>query len=128
MSDTARADAFSTALQKLDSSGDAGDLLGQFGDGAELFRPELVHAQGPTTDVKQFWSTYREQFTELSTEFSHVAEAGNLAVLEWTSRGTLAAGRDITYAGVSLLTFGDDDRVSRFATYYDTAAFVTPAT
>ena len=28
---------------------------------------------------------------------------------------------------MSLLTFGDDDKVSRFATYYDTAAFLEPS-
>ena len=42
-------------------------------------------------------------------------------MLEWESKGTLESGRDISYAGVSLLTFDADGTVSRFATYYDTA-------
>ncbi len=126
MADTARADKFSKALQQMEQSGDAEELVAQFGEGAELKRPELAGSQGPTTDPEKFWSAYRDQFSEISTEFSHIAEAGDLAVLEWTSKATLAAGRSIEYAGVSLLTFGEDDRVSRFSTYYDTAAFVVP--
>ena len=126
MSDTARAEKFAQSLQQLDESGDATSLLEQFAEGAELRRPELDMAHGPTTDAGEFWSTYRDQFSELSTEFSSLREADDLGVLEWTSTGTLSTGREIEYAGVSLLTFDGDDRVSRFATYYDTAAFVTP--
>jgi ketosteroid isomerase-like protein len=117
---------FGRALQQMERSGDAEELVAQFGEGAELRRPELEHSQGQTSDPEQFWRTYRDQFSEITTEFSHIAEADDLAVLEWTSRATLAAGRSIEYAGVSLLSFGNDDRVSRFATYYDTAAFVAP--
>lgn len=65
---------------------------------------------------------------KFSTEFTHIAEAEDLAVLEWTSQATLAAGRPMENAGVSLLTFDGDDRVSRFATCYDTAAFAAPST
>lgn len=125
MADTARADKFSNALQQMEQSGDAEELVAQFSDGAELKRPELQHSQGPT-DPEKFWSAYRDQFSEISTEFTHIAEADNLAVLEWTSKATLAAGRSIEYAGVSLLTFDENDKVSRFSTYYDTAAFVVP--
>jgi ketosteroid isomerase-like protein len=127
MADTSRADRFAQALQQMEQSGDPSDLLAQFSDGAELKRPELEHSQGPTKDADAFWAAYRDQFSEISTEFSHVAESGDVAVLEWHSTATLAAGRSIEYAGVSLLTFGDDDKVSRFSTYYDTAAFLTPA-
>ncbi len=126
MADTPRADSFAQALQQMEQSGDPSDLLAQFSDGAELKRPELDHAQGPTEDAEQFWSAYRDQFSQISTEFTSVAEAGDIAVLEWQSQATLTAGRSIEYAGVSLLTFGDDDLVTRFSTYYDTAAFVTP--
>jgi hypothetical protein len=126
MADTARAEMFGKALQQMEQSGDATELVAQFGDGAELKRPQLAHSQGPTTHPDKFWSAYRDQFSEISTDFSHIAEAGELAVLEWTSKATLAAGRSIEYAGVSLLTFDDNDRVSKFSTYYDTAAFVVP--
>jgi hypothetical protein len=125
MADTARADTFSKALQQMEQSGDATDLVAQFSEGVELKRPELDHSEG-SSDPDKFWSTYRDQFSEISTEFTHIAEADDIAVLEWSSKATLAAGRSIEYAGVSLLTFDDDDLVSRFSTYYDTAAFVVP--
>ena len=41
--------------------------------------------------------------------------------LEWESKSTLESDREVSYAGVSLLTFDADGKVSRCATYYDTA-------
>ena len=54
-----------------------------------------------------------------------VKEADGFAVLEWTSDAELAAGKRVTYRGVSILE-ADGDRVARFRTYYDTAALVSP--
>jgi ketosteroid isomerase-like protein len=112
----------------MELTGNADELLAQFSGDAELKRPELQGSQAPSHDPGQFWSTHRDQFSEIGTEFPHIAEAEDLAVLEWTSKATLAAGRAIEYAGVSLLTFDEGDRVSRFSTYYDTATFVVPST
>jgi ketosteroid isomerase-like protein len=120
--DTSRAERFADALTRLEQSRDTATMAEQFGDDPELRRPETDTATG---DVDGFWSKYLDQFDEIGTEFTHVAEAEDLAVLEWTSKGRLAAGRDIEYRGVSLLSFVGD-RVRRFSTYYDTAAFVVP--
>jgi ketosteroid isomerase-like protein len=120
--DTSRADRFADALTRLEQSRDASAMTDQFADDVELRRPET---DATTGDVDGFWSRYLDQFDEIGTEFTHVAEADDLAVLEWTSKGRLAAGRSIEYRGVSLLGF-DGDRVRRFSTYYDTAAFVVP--
>lgn len=125
MTGTDRADAFAQALRTFEE-GDDSALLEQFADSVTLFRPEVRHQDGES-DPKAFWTAYREQFSDISTEFTHVAEAGDLATLEWESTGTLATDRPITYRGVSLLTFGEDGKVGRFATYYDTAAFTNPA-
>ena len=127
MSDAARAQKFGDSLLEAERSGDPSALLPRFAEGATLARPELDHSHGPTTDAHVFWTAYLAQFSSLHTEFSRVAEAGEIAVLEWTTKGTLATGRPIEYAGVSLLTFGEDDLVVAFATYYDTAAFTTAA-
>lgn len=96
-----------------------------FTDEAELSRPELDRAHGPTSDVAQFWKTYLDEFEQVSTDFDRVEEAGDLAVLEWTSSGALSTGRPIDYRGVSVLRF-EDERVARFSTFYDTAAFIEP--
>ncbi len=126
MSDNPRAQRFADALQALEK-GDDQALLDQFGDGAELKRPERKHGPGKEADASTFWQQYLAEFDSIATEFDRVVESGDEAVLEWHSSGTLATGRDIHYAGVSLLTF-DGDSVSRFATYYDTAAFIEPTT
>ena len=125
MADT-RTQRFADALQKLESSGDTTDLVEQFADGAELTRPEADRSDSET-DPSAFWDAYRSQFDSIETTFSVVDEAGDRGVLEWSSTGSLASGRDIDYRGVSLLTFDDSDKVSRFATYYDTAAFLEPS-
>ncbi len=126
MTDDTPGQRFEQALQRLDETGEPDDLLARFADGAELHRPE-VDTQTATADAEAFWKAYRAQFDEISTEFTHRTETDQHAALEWQSRGRLAAGRDITYRGVSLLTFDDTGLVTRFATYYDTAAFLEPA-
>ncbi len=111
------------ALKNLEDSGDDTDLLGLFSDDAELIRPELEESPGEDSDAASFWRSYLSPFNEIRTTFTHVDDSGHLAVLEWTSEGALAQGRPITYQGVSLLTY-DGDRIRRFSTYFDTAAFV----
>lgn len=124
MSDTDRSRRFADALQAFEK-GEQAELLDQFADGAELKRPERKHGPGAIADAATFWQQYIAEFDHIETEFDRIVEEGDEAVLEWHSTGRLAAGRDIDYAGVSLLTF-DGDTVSRFATYYDTAAFIDP--
>ncbi|MFK7422615.1 nuclear transport factor 2 family protein [Micrococcus luteus] len=118
-----RTDRFVEALHRMDE-GEAAPLLELFAEGATLQRPEK-DASGADQGSEEFWRQYREVFSSLSTEFVSVREEGDLGVLEWTSTGTLTTGREVSYAGVSLLEFSGD-LVQRFATYYDTAAFVSP--
>lgn len=120
MSDTARTQAFADALNQLEQ-GDAASLVAQFAADAELLRPE--QDRSAPSDAETFWDQYRSQFGDISTEFHRIVEEGDQGILEWKSRGTLQTGQSIEYAGVSLLTY-TDDKVSRFATYYDTAAFL----
>ncbi|MGB5953014.1 MAG: nuclear transport factor 2 family protein [Ornithinimicrobium sp.] len=124
MSDTQRSQRFADALQALEQ-GNQEDMLAQYADGAELQRPERKHGPGQEADAQTFWQQYLAEFDNIATEFTRIAEVGDEGILEWRSTGRLAAGRDIDYQGVSLLTF-EGDAVSRFATYYDTAAFINP--
>ncbi|UMG92124.1 nuclear transport factor 2 family protein [Nocardioides sp. TF02-7] len=102
-------------------------LLGLFADDAELLRPEVAARGSSTSDPAAYWQAYLDQFDEISTDFDTVREAPRAAWLEWHSTGRLSTGRDVSYSGVSLLDLDDDGRVTRFATYYDTAAFLEPA-
>lgn len=117
-----RAQRFAEALHELERTDDTTTLVAQFAPGAELTRPEIDHS--PAIDGPDaFWRSYLSPFASIRTRFTRVAEAEDEAVLEWESRGELAGGRPIEYRGVSLLTYGDGDTVTRFATYFDTAAF-----
>ena len=127
MSDDSTATRFMSALEELDSSSDTGSITSLFADSAELLRPEVDKTGSSNQDPDQFWSDYRNQFSEVSTEFGEVQDTDSFVSLEWRSNGELSTGRPIEYAGVSLLTLDDDGKVKRFSTYYDTAAFLEPA-
>jgi ketosteroid isomerase-like protein len=121
------AQTFADALQRLESDGDLDVFLDQFADGVELRRPEQGTAERGREGARTFWQTYLDQFGGIRSSFFRVVDAGALGELEWTSEGSLRTGRPITYAGCSLLEHDDDGKVVRFATYYDTAAFVREA-
>ena len=118
-----RGRSFADALQELEKSGDVPRFVSEvFAADAELVRPETGQAEQGTGGAERFWQQYVDQFQEVRSEFARVVE-GEVAVLEWTSTGRLGSGAPISYAGVSLLDFDADGRVTRFATYYDTAPF-----
>ena len=119
---------FASALQQFEQSGNTDVMVSQYAESAELLRPEVDRTGSSGTDPVQFWEAYLAQFSEVSTEFTEITECDTHAALEWRSRGSLSTGRDISYAGVSLLTLDGGGKVRRFATYYDTAAFIEPTT
>jgi ketosteroid isomerase-like protein len=120
------AQLFADALQAVEESNDPGALLERFTDDAQLLRPEANGSHVTDDDAAAFWNSYLSQFDEIETEFTHVEDGDTQAWLEWVSRGKLSTGRSIEYRGVSLLSIADDGKVRRFATYYDTAAFIEP--
>ncbi|MBM9466439.1 nuclear transport factor 2 family protein [Nakamurella leprariae] len=120
-----RAQAFADAVVRLESSGDLGTFVDLFADDAELVRPETGQQLAGRDGARDYWQQYLAQFRVIRSEFSRVAEGDGLGVLEWQSTGRLAGGGDISYRGVSLVDFASDGRVSRFATYFDTAKFAT---
>jgi ketosteroid isomerase-like protein len=126
MADQSPARTFADALLSFESGGDVSELAALFTEGAELVRPEAAGLADPD-DAADFWNSYRKQFHEISTEFGHVQEGQDHASLEWSSSGSLSTGRSIAYRGVSLLHFDSDGKIDRFATYYDTAAFLEPS-
>ncbi len=119
-----RAAAFAQALQTFEQDRDLDAFARLFAPDTQLLRPEQRTGEQGGDGVRTFWQQYLDQFAEIRSEFSRVAEAGPLGELEWTSRGSLGSsqgGTKVEYDGVSLLEFDDQGRVQRFATYYDTA-------
>ena len=117
------AQTFADALQAVEASGDVGPLVALFADGAES-RNLAISEQG-IEGARRFWETYLAQFDEVRSEFSHRIEDGDTAVLVWTSTGSLKGGHPISYRGVSIVE-SEGDKVRRFETVYDSAAFVRP--
>ena len=117
-----RASAFAEALQTFEQDRDLDAFARVFAPDAELLRPEQRAGEQGEDGVRAFWQQYLDQFASIRSEFSRVVEAGQLGELEWTSKGSFGGGTEVEYEGVSLLEFDDQGRVSRFATYYDTAA------
>ena len=119
-----RAQHFAQSLQELERSGDLDAFLDVFADEVHLVRPEPGGTESGRDGARRFWQAYLDQFEHISSDFGRVVDAEQIGELEWVSEGKLATGRDITYAGCSLLEHDDDGKVSRFATYYDTVPFV----
>ncbi len=120
------AQSFARALQELESTKDVDRFVsGVFAEDAELVRPETGQQERGSGGAREFWQQYVDQFQEIRSEFSRVVD-GDVGVLEWTSTGRLSSGADVSYRGVSLLDVDSDGRVTRFATYYDTAPFAVP--
>ncbi len=117
------ADTFARALQQTEESRDPEPLLELFSEDAELHNLAMSH-QG-LDGARRFWETYLAQIDRIRSEFSHLIEEDGQAALVWTSTGTLKDGQPITYRGVSILEL-DGDKVRRFETVYDSAAFVRP--
>jgi ketosteroid isomerase-like protein len=119
------AQTFAESLQRTEESGDPEHLVRLFAEDAELHN--LAIAEEGIEGARRFWQTYLAQFDRIRSEFSHLIETDGEAALVWTSEGTLKGGHPIRYRGVSVIEF-EGDRVHRFETVYDSAAFVRPET
>lgn len=123
------AQQFADALQCLEQDREVEKFVGEvFADDVELHRPQQGQAMQGSQGAQEFWQQYLAQFDTVRSTFSRVVDSGDLGVLEWSSEGQRASGDssggDISYAGVSILDFDGEGRVRRFATYFDTAAFL----
>ncbi len=121
-----RAQDFAAALQSLEQTQDLDAFLDVFADDVQLVRPEPGGEEQGRDGARRFWQAYLDQFETISSEFGRVVDADRLGELEWVSEGRLRTGRNITYAGCSLLEHDDAGKVARFATYYDTVQFISP--
>jgi len=117
------AQTFADALRRTEETRDPEPLVALFAEGCEL--SNLALRESGIEGARRFWDTYLAQFDEIRSSFSHMIEADGEAALVWTSEGTLKGGHPISYRGVSIIVV-EGDRVRRFETVYDSAAFVRP--
>lgn len=114
---------FMAALGEAETSGNLEHLVGLFDREAELVRLNHEHLSRGQAGAHIFWNTYLAQFGLIRSSFTHMTEGTNSVVLEWISEGTLSDQTPIRYRGVSVLEI-EQDKIARFRTYYDSAAFV----
>ena len=114
---------FMRTLQQFEQTGEVEPLVALFSETAELdnvMRSDCHHGQ---EGARQFWHTYLSAFNQIHSQFTHVTENADTAVMEWTAHGTLSNGRPLTYRGVSVVE-QQNERVQCFRTYYDSAVFL----
>lgn len=112
---------FVDALRELEERGNVDAIAGLFADNAELTNPHLREPLRGAGGARQFWGEYRDAFKEIRSTFRATVEDGNTTALEWMSEGSLRPdGKPFRYGGVTILEWSGD-RISRFATYFDTA-------
>ncbi len=115
------AQTFADALQRTEETRDPEHLVRLFAEDADLHN--LAIGDQGKDGAHHFWQTYLDQFDDIRSEFSHLIEQDGQAALVWTSKGALKGGRPIAYRGVSIVEH-DGDKVHRFETVYDSAAFL----
>jgi ketosteroid isomerase-like protein len=114
---------FMRALERFEATGDLAPLLALFDEDAEALNLGRTEPARGLDQIEGFWRDYRSAFREVRSEFTHVIEGKDGAVLEWVSRGALPNGERVEYKGVSVLETAAG-RVRCFRTYYDSAVFM----
>lgn len=120
MAEQSKVRAFVNALRELEEERNVEPIAALFAEDATLFNPHIRRMNG-ARDVRQFWKTYRLTFGSVHSEFRHVLETNECAMLEWKSTGTGPTGRAFRYDGVSVLEF-EGERIKTFRTYFDPQA------
>lgn len=123
-----KADAFIAALRAAESSGDPAPLAQLYAADSECTNLAKETPETGIEGARKFWADYLKAFKSIESKFHNVIGTDDHAVLEWVSAGELPNGKPISYRGVSVIEYAGD-KVKRFHSYYDSAAFVAaPAT
>jgi ketosteroid isomerase-like protein len=124
MSNALDAQTFAKAVQQAETEKKPDTLVKLFADDASIEAPVREQGEHGTAGAHAFWKQYLDLFQSIRSNFTRIHTAGDTGVLEWESTGNLKSGWPITYKGVSIVEFAGG-KVKRFATYYDSAAFLT---
>ncbi len=109
------AQTFIDALGKLETGRDVEPLSSLFSSDAEISNP-LIEQAGQD-GAAAFWTTYRNSFDKIESQFSSIVQQDGKIMLEWKSSGQIK-GADIVYEGVSVIEVADD-KICAFRTYFD---------
>jgi hypothetical protein len=110
------AEKFIKALHKLESNRDVETIAALFSDDAQVNNVVTID-NSHEMNAPEFWQKYRDNFGQVSSEFTNKIIGDNNAALEWRTTGTAADGSEIEYEGVSILEY--DDQITRFFAYFN---------
>ena len=108
---------FVEALQELETNGNVKKIVSLFADDAEINNVVTIE-NSHDLNPEEFWTKYRANFGQVSSEFSNKIYGENNAALEWTTTGTNTDGGKIEYQGVSILEI-EGDKITRFFAYFN---------
>lgn len=109
---------FINALYALELENDVEPIAGLHAPDADISNPLVQHQHKGVDGARDFWRTYRDSFQTIKSEFHNIVAEDEVAILEWTSTGSMADGRPVSYRGVSVIEFGPDG-IKNFRTYFD---------
>ncbi len=110
---------FIDALYKLEQEGDVDTIASLYADDAETSNPSDWRTPHRGADgARTFWRAYRDAFQMVHSEFRNIVEAGETAILEWSSTARMAHGQNVVYPGTSVIEFAGG-KVRRFRAYFD---------
>jgi ketosteroid isomerase-like protein len=113
---------FMQALQEAEQRKDPTPLVELYAEDSTTHNLAIGPFEG-REGAREFWQKYLDVFQEIRSEFYGQADDERTGVMEWIARGALASGHPIEYRGVSVIEV-EDGLVTKFRTYYDSAAFV----
>lgn len=111
------AQTFIDALWHLEETCDVEPMAALYGADASISNPLVSLKHQGSDGARRFWTTYRASFKTIKSEFSHVLDGGDVAIMEWTSRGTGPDGA-FEYRGVSVVEH-NGEAITAFRTYFD---------
>jgi len=117
---------FIDALQRLESDGDPSDLAKLYGDDATCGNTATKTTYEGPDGARDFWSGYRDSFSEIRSEFRDVVSNDEAAALEWVTTAKLHGGDPVEYEGVTVLEFAGD-AITRSTAYFDPRALTGAA-
>ncbi|MDQ6693632.1 MAG: nuclear transport factor 2 family protein [Chloroflexota bacterium] len=113
---------FIAGLRQLEATGDGAELLRVFSKTCTISNGQMDKELEGRDGAARFWKDYRDTFRDIKSQFTRITEMPGVAVLEWTSSGTLKTGGPIYYRGVSIITL-DGDEIVDFMAYFDSRHF-----
>ncbi|MBC7798160.1 MAG: nuclear transport factor 2 family protein [Pyrinomonadaceae bacterium] len=109
---------FVAALRELEESRNVEKIASLYAENAEIGNVVAPKKFIGRDGARDFWTKYRETFSEISSEFRNKIHTENQSALEWTTTGKSNGEKDIIYSGVTILEI-ENGKISRSCAYFN---------